>query len=297
MVGKRNTVQLVLEISKLFLLVGGYLYICSENRFDHRISLGLSAFIYALSAVVGLVFSLWFLRKHISQFMVGSLRPPRELWVNGFWAQNGQLVQFLNYRLALLFISKYVGLEETGVYSNALLMADTIWIFGNSFGTIAHMRMIRSENPKFRADITIRYASISLVGTLVACLILAAIPNGVYTGIFGSDFLELKQTFLYLIPAILALGLSTVFSHYLHATNQFKTLLAVNISGLAMQIGLGFLLIPKWGLHGACVAADAGFITLLIAVLLVFRRQNPGAKLHGVLRFSTAYKIAISLFR
>lgn len=300
---RRNILQLVLEILKLFFIIllgvfaqqlivlGPQPSLFGTFQFLHPQDV-VVAYTAATAIVLILSIIIWLpkIARAVPHFAIQ--KPPVGFISQGFWAQNGQLVQFLNYRFSLLLLVWLLGsAAPSGIYANALLLADTIWIFGNSFGTIAHMRMLQSENKKFQADITLRYAFISIIGTSAAVAIMALVPNGVFVSVFGSDFQELKTTVLWLIPAILALGASTLFSHYLHANNEFKKLLLANLSGLILQVILALLFIPVMGLKGACIAADAGFLLILGIVVFLFKKQNPNAKFHGAIRFKSILRL------
>lgn len=298
MVYQRNVLQMILEGVKLVLLVvAAWLAgVLGEQLVPLRVEISefntrSIIWIYSVASTFVLVFAWVLLKNRIKR---GELKflPPNELISSGFWSQNGHLVQFLNYRLSLILLASITGTNEAaGVYSNVLLIADTIWIFGNSFGTIAHMRLLQSKNQRFRADITLRYAVISTAGTAAAVLLSVLIPSTLFTAVFGADFIELRSTLLWISPAILALGASTLFSHYLHAVNRFRVLLLSNLAGLALQVVLALMLIPQMGLKGAALAADAGFLLILIIVFLLFRKENPDASLHGRFRLKALLKV------
>jgi O-antigen/teichoic acid export membrane protein len=238
-----------------------------------------------LAAFLVLCIALLLSAKSIANFFLNYKKTavPKGFFSDGFWAQNGQLVQFLNYRLSLLVIASFLGNAEVGVYANALLIAESIWIFGNSFGAIAHMRILQSQNAVFQADITLRYAVVAAAGTALACGVVWLLPTALYTAVFGPEFADLRDTAIWMFPAILALGCSTLFSHYLHAINKFKFLLIANTAGLLLQTGLSFWLIPNYGLKGAAMAANAGFILILVCVFVAFKKANPQATLRGKL--------------
>lgn len=300
---RRNILQLILELLKLIFVIllaalAQNLIVLGPQRslFSTFQFLRADDVVIAYTAATVIIFLVsiiaWLpkIAKAIPNFTFQ--KPPKGFISQGFWAQNGQLVQFLNYRFSLLLLVWLLdSAAPSGIYANALLLADTIWIFGNSFGTIAHMRMLQSENKKFQADITLRYAFISILGTTAAVAILAMVPNVVFVSVFGSDFSALKTTVLWLIPAILALGASTLFSHYLHANNDFKKLLFANAAGLILQVILALIFIPVMGLKGACIAADAGFMLILAIVVFIFMKQNPGTKLHGAIRFKSILRL------
>lgn len=299
----RNVLMLLLEFSRLLAVILVVYFIASHLQSSgatketdyfaagEKLDINTILVIYAFTVLGVFIISSGILWQRLIGSVKGSKVPLKSLITSGAWNQGGQLVQFLNYRLNLVLLTMFLGEKfNAGIYSNALLIADTIWIFGNSFASIAHMRMLQSGNPVFRADVTLRYAVIAIIGTAIGCIFILAIPNSIYVAIFGSDFESLKSTALWFIPSILALGASTLFSHYLHATNQFKTLLLANLSGLAVQVVLAIILIPVLKLQGACIAADAGFIIIFFVVFYTFKKQNPDAYLHGSFKWKTIWE-------
>lgn len=291
---KRNLVQLMLEMLKLALVLVMFL----RFGFSGNLSVANVVLAFILATMAALVFSSWMLKKEISAGLSIFERAPAEMFLSGFWSQNGHLVQFLNYRLSLYLMTRILGnAAPAGIYSNALLIADTIWIFANSFGTIAHLRILKSNNEKFRADLTIRYTVLAVFGTSIACLLMASVPSDFYTFIFGSGFEKLKETALLLIPSVLAVSASSLFSHYLHATNQFRVLFVINLLGLIIQSSAAIWLIPEYGLQGACIAANSGFIAIFVFLYMYFRYRNPGAGWHGTFRIKALIKLVKNQIR
>jgi O-antigen/teichoic acid export membrane protein len=306
LVNRRNILQVLLELLKLFFVLALGINMVlfgpdgSGTRLTDTVEILKSSdvsLVYAIATVIVLVITIviWVPKIALAAPNYCFQKPPMELLTYGFWAQNGQLVQFLNYRLSLVWLTMLLGNTiAAGVYSNAMVIADSIWIFANSFAVIAHMRILQSQNLAFRADLTLRYAIIAIGGTGIAVMAFVFVPQSWFLGVFGPGFMDLKQTVIWLIPGIMALGASTLFSHYLHAIGHFKTLFLANLSGLVLQTGLAFLLIPTMGLQGACFAADAGFVLIFIVVFWIFKRQNPDVHLQGVLKWRSLLKV---LFR
>ena len=168
-----------------------------------------------------------------------SIWPPKELFTSGFMSQTGHILLFLLYRLPLWWMAAEFGNAEAGVLANALLMADTLWIFGNSFGTILHSRMLRwgPRKAKFGKLLSL-YVLLSGLGTLFAIVVAWLIPASLYVWVFGSTFTNLKETFVLITPAVLFLGLSAPIGHYLHAQNRFLSLIfSYGIALLVLLVG------------------------------------------------------------
>jgi hypothetical protein len=186
-----------------------------------------------------------------------SIQPPREMFNSGFLSQLGHILLFLLYRLPLWWMAAQFGNSEAGLLANALLIADTIWIFGNSYGTILHSRMLvssgsllgdrnngdvsapASQQRKFHKLLS-RYVVISATGTLFAVLAAILVPNALYVFVFGETFSGLKETLFLISPAVIFLGISAPIGHYLHAQNRFKGLIVSYGSAVVVLVVLWF---------------------------------------------------------
>ena len=186
-----------------------------------------------------------------------SIQPPKKMFNIGFLSQLGHILLFLLYRLPLWWMAAQFGNSEAGLLANALLIADTIWIFGNSYGTILHSRMLvssgsllgdrnngdvsapASQQRKFHKLLS-RYVVISATGTLFAVLAAILVPNALYVFVFGETFSGLKETLFLISPAVIFLGISAPIGHYLHAQNRFKGLIVSYGSAVVVLVVLWF---------------------------------------------------------
>ncbi|MBU6324807.1 MAG: polysaccharide biosynthesis C-terminal domain-containing protein [Bacteroidetes bacterium] len=263
----RNRAQLIYELLKMLMVAA--LFLCFQQE-TGRVQGTVMAF--SMAALIAWMLTLPRLRSGIP----GSLNMPRALFAAGWWSQLGHLVQFLNYRAALFLIDYWLGNSETGRYSNALVIADAVWIFGNSLGSVAHMRMVLRPDAAYARNLLRRYHSLSVCGTTLAVLFLLFLPDAVYMALFGAEFRGFRTVLLPLLPVILLLSASTLPSHLLHAANDFRHLLLANVSGWVVQFLLSLWLIPRYGLQGAAIAAGFGFLCIL---LMVWRRL---LRKHGI---------------
>jgi O-antigen/teichoic acid export membrane protein len=266
---RRNQAQLLYELLKL---TGVGICLWVFTRYE---SLYVVVWSFALAAALAWLFTLPALRQ-TSEGSGESLLPPPDLFTAGWWSQWGHLVQFFNYRASIFIIDYFLGSNATGLYSNALIIADAVWIFGNSLGSVAHMRMVLRPDAGYARNLLRRYHSLSAAGTLLAVLVLCLLPNSVYVALFGHDFRSFRSVLLPLLPVILFLSLSTIPSHLLHAKNDFKALLMANLIACLVQVLLALVLVPYYGLMGAALSACIGFGLL---VGLVWYRLN---QKHGI---------------
>lgn len=260
----RNRAQLMLEAGKVLLLAG--LILWAQGNLLEVTSV---VWAFAAAALVAVVYTL---PAILRQWKEPGL-PPGEMFRAGWWSQLGHLVQFLNYRSVLFLISEQLGDADAGKYSNALVIADAVWIFGNSLGSVAHMKMVLDGRMEKARGWLRRYTALSFWGTVPAVLALSLQPDAVFIRLFGSDFDGFGAVLRPLLPAILALSWSTVPSHFLHARGAFRSLLLLNACGWVLQISLAWFMVPAYGLAGAAWAASAGFAGILIVQLLLLRKR------------------------
>lgn len=260
---KRNKLQMALESIKLISLLSVVLIIPSNVISAKNIELMLGVLASVTLVIMG--FSTRFITNEIHKNGFPPEAPPKGIFFEGLWAQLGHFVLFLLIKAPLWLVAKYLGDSEAGIFANALLIADTIWIFSGSFGTIIHSRVIRNASESYHQRLLSRYIEFSMIGTLVICGFLLLTPNGIFTAIFGSNFSTLKYDAILLIPGILFISMSTSIGNYLHATNRFKELLRNHC--LSFCVLLGSLLICfryKFSLEMVVFGMNLSFFTLLI---------------------------------
>jgi len=253
---RRNALQGLLELLKLAGF-GALIYLGLGHEdccADHRLSQVIQ--VLSVSALLVALLSLWRTRHIWRSSWPPSPWPPG-LLAEGFWAQGGHLLLYLVYRVPIWTLNQSGHVAEAGVFANALLVADAFWLFANSFGSVLHSRVLRSNRVSFHARLLRRYTWISVTATVMACLLLLCVPRDWFALVFGPDFAELKSRCVELMPAILFLAASSSLGHYLHARGAFKA--------LAFSYGVALLVL----LLSLTVLNYTWSLDLAFAVLLV----------------------------
>ncbi|MBC7426686.1 MAG: lipopolysaccharide biosynthesis protein, partial [Bacteroidia bacterium] len=151
---------------------------------------------------------------------------------SGFLAQAGHFIQFLNYRLSFFVIAAFVGESSLGVYNNAITIAEALWIFGHSLGQMQHIQILNNKQPGFDKKVTLRYLHLCVFITLIMLTVVLLLPTNFWTGLFGNDFDYMRKALLLLSPAVMFFSVSVILNHYLHAKDRFKSIIAINSTGL-----------------------------------------------------------------
>ena len=238
---------------------------------------------YPLAFILALCVSLLLSVKFVMPFLSppeGHFEFNKRILSNGFWIQTSQVIQFFNYRFCFFLIAIYIGESQLGIYNNAIVLAESIWILGHSMGQMLHMRILNSEDDNSHWKLSLKFIGINFLGSLLLLLLLIIIPNSFWEFLFSKDFSSMSQLFPYLALGILSFSISNIINHYFHAKNNFKIILFSNLFGFVMGGISAFVLIPQYELLGAAWAWSIGLLGGMLLYLGAFFFVQKKVKKH-----------------
>ena len=238
---------------------------------------------YPLAFILALCVSLLLSVKFVMPFLSppeGHFEFNKRILSNGFWIQTSQVIQFFNYRFCFFLIAIYIGESQLGIYNNAIVLAESIWILGHSMGQMLHMRILNSDDDNSHWQLTLKFIGINFLGSLLLLLLLIIIPNAFWEFLFSKDFSSMSQLFPYLALGILSFSISNIINHYFHAQNNFKIILFSNLFGFVMGGISAFVLIPHYELLGAAWAWSIGLLGGMLLYLGAFFFVQKKVKKH-----------------
>ena len=169
---------------------------------------------YILSQVITTIIALIWVRRIPEEEKEWEERNWKSLFKHGIYIQLANLTQFLNYRILFYLINDFFGRAFLGVYSNALALAESVWMVSKSISTVQFSKIVNSDSDAEARKITRKYIPISGGISAVGIAILLLIPSNFFTYLFGKDFSEVSALMLWLSPAILAMSMGNIYSHY-----------------------------------------------------------------------------------
>ncbi|MBK8807597.1 MAG: polysaccharide biosynthesis C-terminal domain-containing protein [Bacteroidales bacterium] len=197
-----------------------------------------------------------------------------KLFIYGWKSQLSSFMQFLNYRLSYYFLLSATGLSGLGIYSVGVAFSEAIWTISRSISVTLYSRIINiSEKSE-----SIRNTKIALKLcfnlTILFIIVIIILPSEFYTFIFGKDFSDVKQTVILLSPGILSIASSNIIGHYFSGINQFTILNIKSFIGLIFTIIGSVILIPAYGIVGACISTSISYFISSIILFIYFYRKT-----------------------
>lgn len=210
-------------------------------------------------------------------------RPGRIRRATSFGAQAwvANLLQLLNYRLDLFFLSAVASRSTVGVYSVAVSVTALGWILPSAFQAVVFPRIAsldaaaglgeiaRSESDE-SATRAIRQSVLLIAPTILALGVsVVLIPL-----IFGARFERSVVLGAILIPGVAALGVGKVISSVVAGRGFPRYGVFATLVTAPVTVGLYFALIPALHAKGAAIASTASYLLTTVLSLIFLKRAT-----------------------
>jgi O-antigen/teichoic acid export membrane protein len=229
--------------------------------------------------IAATITTIYFARRHLISL---SPRPDwsllRSAFSYGMRSQAANILLYLNLRLATFVINAYTDPAQVGVYSIAVILAESLWHVSSSVATVLMPRVSASQSLQRARTLASRSARLSLAGTA-----LLAVPIGIFSPwlislLFGSEFRGAAPALAILLPGIVIFSVEYVLASYLAGRGYPQLVTVVAFIALVVTVVLNLWLVPKWGIRGAALASTISYAAATVSTILFYERLS-GARL------------------
>jgi len=147
-------------------------------------------------------------------------------------------------------------------------------LIGNSLSLVQYSKISNSKDPHFAKIFSIQLLKVSTLATLLLIIPVYVLPTSFFQFVFGSDFNQVKEVFIYMSPGILSIAGSLMFSHYFSGLGKHYLNTIASTIGLVFTFIAGFILIPRIGLYGAAITASISYFTMVVFQLILFLKLS-----------------------
>lgn len=198
----------------------------------------------------------------------------KDLFKYGFLNQTGHFVQFFNLRLSYYLLERYINVGRVGVFSNAVSLAEAIWIISNSIALVQYARIANADDRAYAQKLTLDLSKICLLVSACAIIVLCLLPPQVYVFVFGPDFGEMASLIRILAPGILFYCVFLILGHYYSGIGRYQMNTFAALCGLAATFILGFTMIPRFDVTGAAITSAISYTVNAIFLFVFFIRES-----------------------
>lgn len=192
----------------------------------------------------------------------------------GWQEELSAFMQFLNARLCFYLIGIYADMSAVGIFSVGVTISEAIWVFSRSMALVQYSRVLKLGDIA-EAWLGTRRVTLIILAITVFCIgVAACVPMSVFEYVFGEGFGESKIVILLLAVGIAANSVALVLFNYFSALGRLKILLLRSSAGLVVTLALAFVLIPMWGIEGACLVNSCSYLVSSAVLVVCFVRNR-----------------------
>ena len=179
-------------------------------------------------------------------------------------------VMQLNYRVDILLLKKYSTLEQVGLYSLAVQIAEQLWHIPYAIETIV---LTRSAAAKDEQASNRTVASIMRVSFLISIffggVVYFAVPSMIPL-IFGSEFSRSVPMIRGILPGVLLLIIYRILNSRLAGMGKPQVAIYSFLPALVINLVLNLHWIPRYGGMGAVWATNISYVSGCIIFLFAY---------------------------
>ncbi|TCL61804.1 O-antigen/teichoic acid export membrane protein [Hydrogenispora ethanolica] len=267
----------VVVVNWLGLTSGAILFVfMTLGFFGLKMGLRGTAICWVTAQILTVAGGLWVSRRIWWPFERRNVQPGllREMLSFGWQLGLINLVTFLNYRVDMFLVAKFLGSRQLGFYSIAVSGAEMLWFTSSAIGTAIYARVGMVEH-EAASRLTARAARHTLVINMVLGFLMWLGFEFLLPFVYGEIYRPSLVPFRILLPGVLAYGLAGIFSTFF-ANQLGKPKFSLLISSISMSVNIivSLLLIPRLGMSGGAWATTLSYIISIMVLLGIFCRQT-----------------------
>ncbi len=188
------------------------------------------------------------------------------------WAYVTNLLQFLNYRMDIWFISYYEKNDRLlGIYGVAVSLSQLIWLLPNAFHSIIFSDISGQANLDYRKKIN-KWVPLIFIYAVSTAVVGYFLSFWLVPILFKSSYSAVIEVFPYLLPGIVVFAPTILLSAYFAGLNKVSVNFTSSLLGFLLNIGLNFILIPMYSIIGAAVASSFSYVLSALYLYHKYRR-------------------------
>ncbi|WP_273447207.1 oligosaccharide flippase family protein [Neolewinella agarilytica] len=240
----------------------------SENEIIQNVFLTLLA-IYGIDLLIKIFFFLKLTASKIGFSFLTFYKDPsliKSVLAFGSVGMAANVLNFANRRLDIWFIEYYQGMQELGYYALSARLSDILLVVLTPALQVL-LPYFNTYSEEKGLELLSFCTRIGFWGALIAFIVLILLGPYVIPLLYGAEFINSIFPFQLLCVGLFFMFVRNIYTVYNVAINQQKINLWGNAIGLLLTIVFDFLLIPDYGVIGACIASIIAYFVSFVFIV------------------------------
>ncbi len=179
----------------------------------------------------------------------------------------------LNYRIDILLLEKLSTIQQVGIYSLGVHIAEQLWQIPFAISIVLFSRTANLKDHNMMTKSTISLARISFIIIVLLSIAVVLIAPYIIPAVFGSEFTPSVEIINLMLPGVIILVIFRVLSGQLAGMGKPYLAIYIFLPALIINIILNFLWIPEYGGKGAAWASDISYAIGTIGYWIIYAKE------------------------
>ena len=185
------------------------------------------------------------------------------------------IIGHLQTYLTNLITALYLLPSQVAFFTMAKSQGDLITrMLTNSITTILYPKISKSNNQTHNCELTLKSFRISLLILVVIGSLIAFLIKPLVLFLYGIEYLPIIYPFFFILPGLIMLHSTTIFSSYYSGIGRPDLLPKISIIPLIIQTLILILLMPSLGITAAALSFLISSFVLSLIRIIVFYKLN-----------------------
>lgn len=276
---KINTLNFVLVLNSALQLILFFITSALVPKIDVHVYFVSWILALGISNLVALSISK---NEKITSEEISYLEFIKEIFKKSKWIFLANLLHLLAVRIIYFFIESSYGNTTLGIVGTGVSLSESLLLISSSISTVLYSRISNINVIDKPNELHLCNAGFWI--SFLGWIFLIVVPEGFWSLLIGKDFYGIKMIFILYGPSVLLMVLSTILSNFYSGYGNYKTPAIGSAFGLFFATLLSILLIKKYGIIGAMIAAFISNLFQLIWLFYYYKKSQTNIKFVQMLR-------------
>ena len=174
-----------------------------------------------------------------------------------------------------MMLTSMMGSDANGIYSAASKIPSLMSVVTTVFTQAWTISLIQDYETDRDKNFYNAVFKLTHVGCLICALGILLFNNNLFVWILGSSFAESVRYVPILLIGTLFLTYSNYFGSFFSATKKSTLNMYTSLAGCLFNVIFNWLLIPKIGIAGACIATAGSYVVISVTRIISSQRVYP----------------------
>ena len=230
---------------------------------------------YAVAMFVMMVVALFMILRTETIRFKASWSVGKQSFLTGLKSSASTILLFLLFRVDIFLINYFLGTEQAGLYSIAIIISELLQKFANTSGTVIFPKIAGSKDAREGRALSYRVLIFVCVVGIVFAALLYLVGGKLIVLLFKERFAMAVHPLHILLPGtvVMAMGKIILFSLWGQGFPRITVLLP--LVSFILNIFLNLMLIPRYGITGAAISTSVSYVVFGVTIFLYHLLSRP----------------------